>query len=89
MARKKTKSVPKLTPAEEDLLARLQSGYQLESGPFGGPLLRNLKDDSVVRATSANQGTIRARERGLIQAKLKNSPPSGERRRRLNEFGVP
>lgn len=61
---------PKLTRSEEDLLEHLESGYQLESGPLGSdPLLRKLKDDSVVRATSANQGTIKALEgRGLIQS---------------------
>jgi len=73
MARKKPssqriQSPPKLTKSEQDLLAHLETGYQLESGPPGsGPLLRNLKDDTVVRATSANQGTIKAlEERGLI-----------------------
>ncbi|MBV8051802.1 MAG: hypothetical protein JOZ80_11475 [Acidobacteriaceae bacterium] len=71
MPRKKTPSqnTTKLTRSEQDLLSHLQSGYQLESGaPGSGPLLRNLKDDTVVRATSANQGTIKALEaRGLIQ----------------------
>jgi hypothetical protein len=64
------KAAPKLTKAEEDLLGHLERGYQLESGPLGSdPVLRNLKDDSVVRATSANQGTIKALEgRGLIQS---------------------
>jgi hypothetical protein len=74
MARKKpsspTPQTPsKLTKSEQDLLTHLETGYQLESGPPGsGPLLRNLKDDTVVRAISANQGTIKAlEERGLIQ----------------------
>jgi hypothetical protein len=73
MARKKPSSPtvqpsPKLTKSEQDLLTHLEDGYQLESGPPGsGPLLRNLKDNTVVRATSANQGTIKALdERGLI-----------------------
>jgi hypothetical protein len=65
-----TKAPPKLTKTEEDLLWHLTHGYQLESGLGSGPLLRKVKDDSVVRATSANQGTIRALEdRGLIHAK--------------------
>jgi len=67
----KTEPKPKLTPTEEDLLAHLENGYQLESSSLErGPLLRNLKDNSLVRATSANQGTIRAlEERGLVHAK--------------------
>ena len=67
----KTQSRPKLTPSEEDLLTHLENGYQLESSSLErGPLLRNLKDNSLVRATSANRGTIKALEdRGLIQAK--------------------
>jgi hypothetical protein len=63
----------KFTKSEQDLLDHLESGYQLESGPPGtGPILRNLKDDTVVRATSANQGTIKALEaRGLIHGDTK------------------
>lgn len=78
MARKKALSqtglnLPKLTKSEQDLLTHLETGYQLESGaPGSGPLLRNLKDDIVVRATSANQGTIKALEaRGLIHSETK------------------
>lgn len=78
MARKKPSSQtaqtpPKLSRSEQDLLTHLETGYQLESGPPGsGPLLRKLKDDTVVRATSANQGTIKAlEERGLIQGETK------------------
>jgi hypothetical protein len=49
----------KLTKTEQDLLSHLEQGYQLESEAFGnGLLLRNLKDNSVVRPASANQSTI-------------------------------
>jgi len=78
MARKKPSSQtvqtpPRLTKSEQDLLTHLVSGYQLESGPPGsGPLLRKLKDDTLVRATSANQGTIKSlEERGLILGESK------------------
>jgi len=59
-----------LTEVEQDLLSHLKHGFQLESGGFGtGLLLRNLKDDSVVRTASANQSTIKGlEERGLIKA---------------------
>jgi hypothetical protein len=65
------KRPPKLTKTEEDLLWHLTHGFQLETDSFGtGLLLRNLKDNSVVRTASANQSTIRAlEERGLISAK--------------------
>jgi hypothetical protein len=72
MQRKKpvVKTAPRLTKTEENLLWRLEHGYQLETDPLGGGLvLRNLKDNLVVRAASANQSTIKALEgRGLIHA---------------------
>jgi hypothetical protein len=57
-----------MTKTEENLLWRLEHGYQLETDPLGsGLLLRNLEDNLVVRAASANQRTIKAlEERGLI-----------------------
>ena len=60
----------KLTKTEQDLLSHLEHGFQLESDPLGtGLLLRNLKDNSVVRTASANQSTIKGlEERGLIKA---------------------
>jgi hypothetical protein len=59
----------KLTKAEQDLLSHLEHGFQLESEAFAGLLLRNLKDNSLVRTASANQSTIKAlEERGLIYA---------------------
>jgi len=69
MAKKKTLQ-PKLTDIEEDLLAHLEQGYQLESNSVGGGLLlRRLKDDTTIRPASANQSTIKALEkRGLIKA---------------------
>lgn len=71
-----SKVPPKLTQTEEDLLWHLDHGYQLETGPHGsGPLLRNLKDNSVVGTASANESTIRAREeRGLIKATHSGDP---------------
>jgi len=64
------KAAPRLTKTEENLLWRLEHGYQLETDPLGGGLLlRNLKDNLVVRAASANQSTIKALEdRGMIHA---------------------
>lgn len=60
---------PKLSRTEQDLLSHLEHGFQLESEAFDGLLLRNLKDDSVVRTASANQSTVKAlEERGLIKA---------------------
>jgi hypothetical protein len=59
-----------MTKTEENLLWRLEHGYQLETDPLGsGLLMRNLEDNLVVRAASANQSTIKAlEERGLIHA---------------------
>jgi hypothetical protein len=58
---------PKLRRTEEDLLWHMSHGYQLEtSSRNDNPILRNLKDNSEVRAT-ANRGTIEAlQKRGLI-----------------------
>jgi hypothetical protein len=60
---------PKLTKTQEDLLWHMQHGYQLETGSLqDGPLLRRLKDDKLIRTTSANQSTVEAlHERGLIE----------------------
>jgi len=68
MARKKSGVAPKLTDAERDLLAHLESGYQLETDSLGSnPVLRRLKDGEVVRPVSVNRSTITAmQERGLI-----------------------
>ena len=64
-----TAAIPNLTRPEQDLLSHLERGFQLESEAFDGLLLRNLKDDSVVRTASANQSTVKAlEERGLIKA---------------------
>ncbi len=68
VSKKQTAKVaPKLTKTEEDLLWHLENGYQLESAIAGGPILRNLKDQSTMRTASANQSTIHAlEERGLV-----------------------
>ncbi len=59
---------PKLTETEQDLLSRIQEGYQLETDSLGGnPVLRRLKDNQEIRPLSANRNTIKALEqRGLI-----------------------
>jgi hypothetical protein len=59
---------PKLTDAEQDLLLQMERGYQLETNSLGAnPVLRRLKDDDVMRPTSANRNTVKAlEERGLI-----------------------
>jgi hypothetical protein len=67
--------VEKLTDTEHELLSRMEQGYQLETDSLGGnPVLRNLKDDEVLRPMSANSSTVKAlEERGLIrQAKSKH-----------------
>ena len=72
MAKKKPASAasvsPKLTETEQDLLSRIQDGYQLETDSLGGnPVLRRLKDNEEIRPLSANRNTIKAMERrGLI-----------------------
>ena len=77
MPKKKGRSFPpKLTEAEQDLLAHMEQGYQLETDSLGrNPLLRRLKDDEVVRPLSANRNTIKAlEERGLIHSGKGNDP---------------
>jgi hypothetical protein len=69
MAKKKAAThPPKLTETEQDLLSRIQDGYQLETDSLGGnPILRRLKDNEEIRPLSANRNTIKAMERrGLI-----------------------
>jgi hypothetical protein len=67
MARKNAVA-PKLTDPERDLLADIETGYQLETDSLGGnPVLRSLKDGEVLRPASVNRSTIKAlEERGLI-----------------------
>ena len=62
------KTAIKLTDAEQDLIDRMEQGYQLETDSLGGnPTLRRLKDNEVIRALSANRNTIKALEqRGFI-----------------------
>jgi hypothetical protein len=49
MPKKKASSIPpKLTEAEQDLLAHVEHGYELETDSLGGnPILRRLKDGEV------------------------------------------
>jgi hypothetical protein len=76
MPKKKGRSIlPKLTEAEQDLLAHMEQGYQLETDSLGrNPILRRLKDE-VARPLSANRNTIKAlEERGLIHSGKGNDP---------------
>jgi hypothetical protein len=69
MAKKNAANLlPKLTETEQDLLAHIQDGYQLETDSPGGNLvLRRLKDNEEMRPVSATRNTIQAlEERGLI-----------------------
>jgi len=71
MAKKKSADLPqKLTEIEQDLLSRIQDGYQLETDSLGGnPVLRSLKNDEEIRPLGANRNTIKAMERrGLISS---------------------
>lgn len=65
---KASSTPPKLTEAEQGLLAHMEQGYQLETDSLGGnPVLRRLKDDEIIRPLSANRNTIKAlEEHGLI-----------------------
>lgn len=68
--------LPKLSETELDLLWHMEHGYQLETNSLGSdPVLRNLKDDEVVRPASANRSTIEAlEERGLISQSKSRDP---------------
>ena len=59
MPKQKASAVPpKLTEAEQDLVWHMQNGYQLETDSLGAePVLRQLKDDEVVRPAAANRNT--------------------------------
>jgi len=67
--KKVTNLPPKLTESEQDLLSKMEHGYQLETDSLGGnPVLRRLKDGEVLRPADANASTVKGlRERGLIQ----------------------
>jgi hypothetical protein len=69
MAKNKTTLPPKLTKTELDLLAQMARGYELETDSLGGdPVLRGVKDDTVLRPADANASTVKALEqRGLIR----------------------
>jgi hypothetical protein len=77
MPKKKASAVPSnLTEAEQDLIWHIEHGYQLETDSLGGdPVLRRLKDDEVVRPSSANRNTVKAlQERGLISPGKSRDP---------------
>ena len=80
MPKKKSaaQALPNLSEPEEDLLAQMARGYQLETDLLGGnPVLRQVKDkdDEVIRPLSANRNTIKAlQERGLISPGKSREP---------------
>ena len=65
-----------LTAPEVDLLAHIDDGYQLETDSLGAnPVLRNLKDDEVIRPVSVNRGTVEAlQKRGVIKSGKGDEP---------------
>jgi hypothetical protein len=73
MPKKKASSIPpKLTEAEQDLLAHIEQGYQLETDSLGGnPILRRLKNNEVIRTpvreSEHNQSAGGARPDSLRQ----------------------
>jgi hypothetical protein len=77
MAKKKARDIPpKLTESEQDLLAHMEHGYQLETDSLGGsPVLRRLKDDEVLRPADVNASSVKALEkRGLIRPAKSRDP---------------
>jgi hypothetical protein len=62
MPKKKAANVAaKLSDTEQDLLAQLEEGYQLETDSLGGnPILRRLKDNEMLRPADANASTVKA-----------------------------
>jgi hypothetical protein len=76
MAKKKTTIPPKLTETEVDLLAHMSRGYELETDALGGnPVLRSVKDDTVMRPADANASTVKALEQcGLIRPGKSRDP---------------
>jgi len=67
--KKAIRAVSKLTEVEQDLLARMENGYRLETDSLGGnPVLRRMKDNELLRPADANASTVKAlEERGLIR----------------------
>lgn len=66
---------PKLTPTESHLLRLMEKGYELETSPEGGALLRNRRTNEMIRPTSANMNTVQAlQERGLIRPMKGRNP---------------
>lgn len=54
---------PELTEIERELLAQMESGYQLETDSRGSNLVLR-KGSEVVRPASANRNTVKALEEG-------------------------
>ena len=74
--KKESRIPPKLTESEQNLLSRIEQGYDLETDTLGGnPILRRLKDNEVLRPADANASTVKALEkRGLIRPAKGRSP---------------
>jgi hypothetical protein len=68
--------LPKLSETEQDLLWHMKHGYRLETDSLGAdPVLRNSKDDEVIRPASANRNTVNAlQKRGLITPAKSRNP---------------
>lgn len=69
MPKKKAEGVPpRLSEGEQDLISKMEHGYQLETDSLGrNPVLRRLKDNEMLLPVSANALTVKALEkRGLI-----------------------
>jgi hypothetical protein len=72
LASMKPQLAPKLSKTEADLLWHMSHGYQLQtSSLWDNPILRNLKDNTELRAT-ANRGTIEALQRSGLIAVVKD-----------------
>jgi hypothetical protein len=92
MPKKKTAGIPsKLTVGEQDLLSHLEHGYQLETDSLGGgPVLRRLQDDELIRPPSANASSVKSlQQRGLIYADKGQDPLTivwrlGKKQRRVD-----
>jgi len=65
-----------LSDAERDIVSHMEQGWRLETDSLrSNPVLRNLKDNEVVRPLSANRSTVEAlEERGLIAPDKSGEP---------------
>jgi hypothetical protein len=68
--------VSDLSEAEEDLVSHMERGWRLETDSLGGnPVIRDPKNDEVIRPMSANRSTVEAlQKRGLIRPGKSDEP---------------